>query len=82
MLVVGGVTASQTMQLHIGVLEEMIRALGNRSARHVMNRADLLAMEVMIHLAEGYRQRYLQQTRPLRQLELPGFDEVTPVAFR
>ncbi len=80
-LVVGGVTARQTMQLHIGVLEEMIRSLGNRSARHVMNRADLIAMEVMIHLAEGYRRCYLRQTHPLRQLELPGFDEVALVAF-
>ena len=47
-----GVTAQQTMLLHLKVLEELIRGLGNRSARHVMNRADLLIVEVMVHLAE------------------------------
>ena len=56
-LVAAGVTAQQAMELHLCVLEEMVEGLGTRSARHVMNRADLLALEVMMHLAEGYRQR-------------------------
>lgn len=68
-----GVSARRTMQLHVCVLEEMIGSLGNRSARHVMNRADLLVLEVMSHLADGYRQRYHEQSQPSRQLELPGF---------
>jgi hypothetical protein len=38
-----------------------------------MNRADLLALEVMAHLADGYRRRYHERSRPARQLELPGF---------
>ncbi len=50
-------SAQQAMQLHVEVLEELIQGLGNRSARHVMNRADLLALEVMGHLADRYRQR-------------------------
>ncbi len=70
-----GVTSRQTMQLHLHVLEELVRGLGNRSARHVMNRADLLVLEVMVHLAEGYRRQYLQRMRPARQLPLPGFSE-------
>ena len=41
--------------LHVAVLEELVQGLGTRSARHVMNRADLLALEVMGHLADGYR---------------------------
>jgi hypothetical protein len=53
-----GVSAQCTMQLHVHVLEELIGSLGNRSARHVMNRADLLVLEVMAHLADSYRQRY------------------------
>ncbi len=57
LLVASGVSAQQTMLLHLQVLEEMIRGLGSRSARHVMTRADLLALEVMVNLAEGYRQR-------------------------
>ena len=56
-LVAAGVTAQQAMELHLSVLEEMVEGLGTRSARHVMNRADLLVLEVMIHLAEGYRIR-------------------------
>jgi CheY-like chemotaxis protein len=51
------VTAPQTMQLHVQVLEELVNGLGSRSARHVMTRADLLVLEVLVHLAERYRQR-------------------------
>jgi DNA-binding NarL/FixJ family response regulator len=57
LLVAGGVTAPQTMQLHVRVLEDLVRGLGSRSSRHVMSRADMLALEVMLHLAEGYRLR-------------------------
>jgi hypothetical protein len=73
MLVGAGISAQQTMRLHLGVLEELITSLGNRSARHVMNRADLLALEVMAHLADGYRRRYHDENHPPRQLDLPGF---------
>jgi CheY-like chemotaxis protein len=54
-LAAGRVTAPQAMQLHVQVLEEMIAGLGSRSARHVMTRADLLVLEVLVHLAERYR---------------------------
>jgi hypothetical protein len=68
-----GVSARRTMQLHVHVLEELVGALGNRSARHVMNRADLLVLEVMAHLADGYRLRYHDRCHPPRQRTLPGF---------
>jgi hypothetical protein len=45
------------MQLHVQVLEEMVQGLGSRSSRHVMTRADLLVLEVLVHLAERYRLR-------------------------
>ena len=70
-----GVTASQTMQLHVRVLEELIHGLGSRSTRHVMMRADLLVLEIMIHLAEGYRTRYRERVHPPEQKMLPGFGE-------
>ena len=38
-----------------------------------MNRADLLVLEVMGHLADGYRQRYFERKHPPRQQTLPGF---------
>jgi hypothetical protein len=68
-----GVSAQRTMQLHVRVLEDLIGSLGNRSARHVMNRADLLVLEVMAHLADGYRLRYHDRCHPPRQRLLPGF---------
>ena len=48
-------SAQQVMQLHVETLEELIRGLGNRSTRHVMTRADLLLVEVLLYLAAGYR---------------------------
>ncbi|HEX5446088.1 MAG TPA: hypothetical protein VFW87_19835 [Pirellulales bacterium] len=47
-----GLTASKVMQLHVYVLEELLRGLGNRGVRHVMSRADLLILELMMHLAQ------------------------------
>jgi hypothetical protein len=75
LLVEAGISAQQTMQLHVHVLEDLIGSLGNRSARHVMNRADLLVVEVMAHLADGYRRRYDERRHRPRQLPLPGFAE-------
>jgi hypothetical protein len=74
MLVVAGLTARQTMQLHLEVLGELVHGLGARSTRHVMTRADLLALELLRHLAEGYRRRYQERIRPPLQGLLPGFD--------
>jgi hypothetical protein len=75
-------TAHQLMQLHVEVLEGMIHGLGRRSARHVMNRADLLVLEVMMHLTEGYRQRYESHSTSSSQRLLPGFDEADVYAPR
>ena len=74
LLVASGFSAQRALQLHVCVLEELVQGLGNRSARHVINRADLLALEVMGHLADGYRQRYHERRHPPRQLPLPGFE--------
>jgi DNA-binding response OmpR family regulator len=73
LLTTAGVSARQTMQLHLHVLEELVSGLGARSTRHVMTRADLLALEMMVHLAEGYRERYQERVRPPSQRVLPGF---------
>lgn len=74
LLATAGVTARQTMQLHLHVLEELVHGLGARSTRHVMTRADLLVLEIMMHLAECYRQRYYERVHPPVQRMLPGFD--------
>ena len=69
------VTARETIHLHVSVLEELIQGLGNRSARHVLNRADLLVLEVLVHLADRYHGFLLEQIHPPQQMLLPGFDE-------
>jgi hypothetical protein len=73
------ISAQQTMELHVHVLENLIQDLGGRSARHVMTRADLLVVEVMAHLADGYRSRYRHQKSP--QLALPEFDQFSVPSF-
>lgn len=73
LLVAAGLSARQTLQLHLLVLEELVHGLGLRSTRHVMTRADLLVLEVMLHVADGYRRRYQERVNPAIQQVLPGF---------
>lgn len=41
----------EALQIHLMCVEKLVKGLGNRSARHVVSRADLLAIELMTHLA-------------------------------
>ncbi len=50
-----GVSGNQFVQLHVIAVESLVAELGSRGAKHVLNRADLLAMEVLLHLCESYR---------------------------
>ena len=74
LLGIAGLSARQTLQLHLHVLAELIHGLGSRSTRHVMNRADLLALEVLLHVGDGYRRRYQERIHPPVQKTLPGFE--------
>jgi hypothetical protein len=47
----------EVFELHLDRVEALVRGLGNRSTRHVMARADLLALELMMHVGEIYRSR-------------------------
>lgn len=51
-----GLSPRDTLSLHLEQVENVVRGLGNRSTRHVMARADLLALELIIHLGECYQQ--------------------------
>ena len=73
LLVTIGLTARQTVAIHLHVLEELLQGLGTRSTRHVMTRADLLVLEVLLHLADGYRRRYQDRVHTPAQQLLPGF---------
>jgi len=43
------------LAMHLTRVENMVRGLGSRSSRHVLSRADLLALELVIQLGECYR---------------------------
>lgn len=55
LLAVSGTSPRAVMSLHLDAVEQIVRGLGRRSSRHVMNRAHLLALEVMVHLAQCYQ---------------------------
>jgi hypothetical protein len=52
-----GLSPREALEVHLERVEALVRGLGSRSARHVMARADLLALELMIHLGECYQRR-------------------------
>jgi len=54
-----GVSPPDALQLHLECVERLVKGLGNRSSRHVVARADLLAVEMMTHLAQ-HSQRVAQ----------------------
>ena len=57
LLVEEQVSAAQLMRLHLAVVHETIDELGDRCARHVMNRADGLAINLLMRLANGYQRQ-------------------------
>lgn len=57
LLVMAGLSPTAALHVHLERVEELVRGLGSRSSRHVMSRADLLAMELMIEIGECYRQK-------------------------
>ena len=63
-LVTVGVGGRQFMRIHLKAVETMVKDLGMRSARHVMNRADMLAIEVLLSLCEVFREKVLETVCP------------------
>jgi hypothetical protein len=55
LLAQAGLAPREVLDLHLERVERLVRGLGNRSTRHVMARADLLALELLVHLGECYR---------------------------
>lgn len=56
-LCAAGLGPRKVFELHLDRVEALVRGLGNRSTRHVMARADLLALELMMHVGEVCRAR-------------------------
>ena len=68
-LSLSGTSLRESLTLHLEQLELLMAGLGNRSSRHIMTRANLLALELTIRLGECYR------TKPrLRGLGDDGVD--------
>lgn len=57
LLAEAGLSPREVFDFHLLRVGRLVRGLGNRSTRHVMARADLLALELMIHLGECYQRR-------------------------
>lgn len=56
-LVAASISPKDALKLHVECVEELVNGLGNRSTRHVMARADLLALELSVLLGGNYFSR-------------------------
>ena len=50
-----GNTPRDLLAMHLGCVEKLVEKLGHRSSRHVIQKADQMLIEMMVHLAENYR---------------------------
>lgn len=57
LLAQAGLAPRDVLDFHLVRVSRLVRGMGNRSTRHVMARADLLALELMIHLGDCYQRR-------------------------
>jgi hypothetical protein len=70
----------EALQLHLQCVESLVKGLGNRSARHVMSRADLLAIELMTHLAHRSQRASGAGSSPTPIADLPPLRKVSGFA--
>lgn len=47
-------TPRQVLQLHLDQLEQLVKGIGQRSARHIVDRANILCLELMLLLCECF----------------------------
>lgn len=74
LLVEAKLTAHEAMLIHLDVVQGLVRGRGSRSAKHLVMRAELLILEIMVQLAEGYRERWQHEKQSARQIGLADFD--------
>jgi len=60
LLAVAGLSTAETLALHLERVEQLVNGLGSRSTRHVMSRADLMALELLVHLGQWYRMKSIR----------------------
>jgi hypothetical protein len=49
--------AGDILRMHCDCLESLLRGCGTRSVQHLQQNADLLALEILLRLADGYRRK-------------------------
>lgn len=81
MLVGGRVSALQIMQIHVAAVACVVDGLGSRSAKHVVSRADLMALELISQLADAYATTNQPPQPPAQSRFLPGLDPSAAVDF-
>ena len=74
LIAVAGLCPREALELHLERVESLIHGLGSRSCRHVMARADLLALELMMHLGECYQRRWAAGEREMQNAECRNVD--------
>ncbi len=79
LLCIAGMGPRQALELHLMRVEQLVRGLGNRSTRHVMARADLLALELMIYLGESYQKKSQEQALPPHARPAPSTESLANV---
>jgi len=67
----------EALQIHLMCVEKLVKGLGNRSARHVVSRADLLAIELMTHLAHRSQRASVGESSATAGVVLPPLRNVT-----
>ena len=63
LLVTEGMTADSILRMHLVIVQDTMEELGSRSARHVMNRADTLVIDLLCQVADRYRGSSLQNVQ-------------------
>jgi hypothetical protein len=56
-----GYGAPTVIEFHLHAVEQLLAGLGGRGARHALARADVVAMDLVVHLAERYRAGYVAE---------------------
>lgn len=64
-IVASGLNPREALELHLERVENLVRGLGSRSTRHILARADLMALELMMHIAECERRGRELAEQPL-----------------
>jgi hypothetical protein len=76
-IALAGLTPRDVLQLHVERVESLLAGLGDRSARHVVSRAELMALELMVCLGDSRPQPEVVNQNLLRAVRGEGGIDLT-----